>query len=152
MKRVADVLFIIVAILIVGVLGCRCLMDEVTPAKINDRTIKYAEVDKGIIGFPSLADVKRLKTEIVINHRDKQIDLKRIAQDDKLAYQDALNFIDASIAEAEYVQSLVIGDENNPFSILGLLAPLGIGTALGRRYFKRPGDLSPEEAKALKNS
>jgi len=152
MKRIKDVLLIVVSIVMLGILGCASLLDEVTPAAINDRAIKYAEKTKEDIGFPTLADVKRLKTDIIINHRDKQISLKRIAEDDTRAYGDALDFINSSIASAEYVQNLVVGSEGNPISILGLLAPLGIGTALGRRYFKRPGDLTPEEAKAVKKS
>lgn len=147
-----NVLLVVIAVVILGILGCRSLLDEITPAKVNDRSVRYAEVDRIEIGFPSLADVKMLRTEILINHRDKQIDLKRIAQDDKLGYQDALEFIDASILEAEHFQSLVIGSESNPLSLLGLLAPLGIGTALGRQYLKRPGDLSPDEVEDVKSS
>lgn len=147
MKRLKDITLIVVAIMLLGIIGCRSLLDEITPAAVNDRIIDYAGMEPDDIGFPTLADVKRIKTEVIINHRDNQIDLKRFAEDDKLGYQDALAFIDASIAESEYIQTLMIGDETQPISILGLLAPLGIGTALGRRFFKRPGDLSPEEVK-----
>ena len=147
MRKLKDISLIVVAIVLLGILGCRSLLDEITPAAVNQRIMDYAEVEPNDIGFPTLADVKRIKTEVIINHRDNQIDLKRFAEDDKLGYQDALDFIDASILEAEYIQTLMIGDETQPISILGLLAPLGIGTALGRRYLKRPGDLSPDEVK-----
>jgi len=149
-KKIKDILLIIVSIVMLGILGCSSLLDEVTPAVVGDRSLDYAEKARTEIGFPTLADVRRIKTDIIINHRDKQIDLKRVAEDDTRAYGDALQFINASIAEAQYVQNLVVGSEGNPISILGLLAPLGIGAALGRRYFKRPGDLTPEEVKTLK--
>ena len=145
MKKLANVLLIMAAIVILGIIGCRSLLDEVTPAAVNQRILDYSGVED--VGFPTLADVKRIKTEVVINHRDTQSNLKRLAEDEVLAHKDALSFIDASIAEATYIQNLVVGGDGNPISILGLLAPLGIGTALGRRYFTKPGDYKPEEVK-----
>ncbi len=146
MKKLTNILLIMAAILILGIIGCRSLLDEVTPAAVNQRILDYSGVED--VGFPTLADVKRIKTEVVINHRDTQINLKRLAENDVLAHKDALAFIDASIAESSYIQSLMVGSETQPISILGLLAPLGIGTALGRKFFKRPGDLSPDEVEA----
>lgn len=143
MKKLTNVLLIMAAIVILGIIGCRSLLDEVTPAAVNQRILDYSGVED--VGFPTLADVKRIKTEVVINHRDIQINLKRLAEDDVLAHKDALAFIDASIMESTYIQSLMVGSEAQPISILGLLAPLGIGTALGRKFLKRPGDLAPDE-------
>lgn len=147
MNRFKNILLIVAAIVILGIIGCRSLLDEVTPAAVNDRIIRYAGMEPNDIGFPTLADVKRIKTEVVINHRDTQINLKRLAEDDVLAHKDALAFIDASIMESSYIQALMVGSETQPISILGLLAPLGIGTALGRKFLKRPGDLAPDEVK-----
>lgn len=142
-----NISWFLVAVCIVSLvlISCRSVLDGITPANINDRSLDYAEVDLNSLGLiPSLADAKRVRTEIVIGHRDVQLDLKRLAQDDKLYYQDALGFIDASIAESQYVQDIVIGSEDQPFSLLGILAGLTGGAAIGKAM-KRKGDYSPEE-------
>lgn len=141
----------IVCVLLLAVVGC-ALIDEVVPAKVHKRSSDYAqvepEVSEGLLGYDSLAGAKRVKTEIVVNHRDTQIALRRAIEDDNLAYKDAEGFIDATIAQGEYLRDLVVGSEDNPFSVLGLIASLGFGgagVAIGRKYLKRPGDYSPQE-------
>jgi len=143
MKAVATTVFLI---LVLGIMGCRALLDEVTPANLPDRSIDYSGLTPEDIGnFPSLADAKRARDEIIINHRDTQIGLKRKAEDDQMDYKDALGFINASIEDATGLQELLIGSPDNPISILGLLAPLGLGALAGKELFKRGKDYSPEE-------
>ena len=136
-------------VVIIGIVGCRALLDEVTPAKIPDRSKDYAEVTpEDIGGFPSLNDATDTRVEIIIKHRDTQIGLKRRAEDDTMAYKDALGFIDQAIADSYALQALVIGSPENPISLLGLLAPLGLGALAGKEFFKRGKDYSPEEYEA----
>ena len=120
-------------------------MDEITPVKIDARSVEYAGVEKESLGFISLADAEYVKKEIIIKHRDGQINLKRIAQDDKLKYQDAFGFIDTNIEEARVLQGIIVGNEDNPYSLLGMLAPMGLATFVGRQYLRRPGDYTPAE-------
>lgn len=139
----------ILLIVVVGILGCRSLLDEITPARIRDRSADYAEITEEDIGiFPSVADATDTRIEIIIKHRDTQLDLKRLAEDDKLAYEDALGFINAAIEEAYVLQGLIIGSPENPISLLGLLAPLGLGAFAGKELFKRGKDYSPQEYEA----
>ncbi|KKK91814.1 hypothetical protein LCGC14_2709210, partial [marine sediment metagenome] len=65
-----------------------------------------------------------------------------------MAYKDALGFIDQAIADSYALQALVIGSPENPISLLGLLAPLGLGAFAGKELFKRGKDYSPEEYEA----
>jgi len=151
MKKLKSVLIILLCMVVLAVIGCRSLMDELTPIKIDERAMEYAGVEKESLGFISLADAEYLRTEIIIKHRDGQLNLKRIAQDDKIKYQDALGFIDANIDEARVLQGILVGNEDNPYSLLGLLAPMGIAGLVGRQYFRRPGDYTPEEVEVAIN-
>lgn len=138
--------------LMIGIMSCRSLLEEVMPVSINKRAVEYSEVDpEELKPYPSLADAKRIKVEIIVNHRDKQIALKRAAEDDNLEHSDAFGFINNDIAIGEANLDLVIGSEDNSFSIMGILFSLGVGgggLALGRRFLKRPGDFTPQEHEA----
>lgn len=149
MSKVKTVLLTVVCMAVLAILSCRALLEEVVPVKINERAIEYAGVDPDSFGIiESLADAKRVKVEIIINHRDVQLGLKRASEDDNLAHGDAYGFVNSNIAAGEQTLDLLIGDENSPFSIMGILFALGVGSgglALGRSYLKRPGDYTPQE-------
>jgi hypothetical protein len=127
------------------VVGCASIVDRLTPAYVEPQAAEY--VDQEPQDIYSLHDVKIIQTDTTIKHRNTQLDLKRLAEDDTYAYQDALSFIDTAIAEAEAFQQKVLGDDNNPLSVSGLLFML-TGGLVGKSFFRRPGDLTPDEAKA----
>lgn len=131
---------------VIAMIGCRSLIDSMTPADIDKRAQDYSEVDPNTIGeWKSLNDAVEVKKEIIIKHRGTQIDLKRMAQDDTILYKDAIGFIDANIEEATGLQELIIGGPENPFSVLGMLAPFGVGALAGSVLIKRRNDYTPEE-------
>ncbi len=141
-----SVMVTLLLVLVIGIVGCRALLDDLTPAKIPERSKEYAEVTpEDIGGFPSLGDATDTRVEIIIKHRDTQIGLKRRAEDDTMAYKDALGFIDQAIADSYALQAIVIGSPENPISLLGLLAPLGLGAFAGGSLIKRGKDYSPEQ-------
>lgn len=144
-----NIIIVVVCIVLLGMAGCKTLLDELTPTPINKRAMDYTGTTVEELGLiPSLADAKRIRNDIIIGHRGTQIEYKRAMEDDNLAYDDAYGFIKANIAAGEHFQSLVIGSEDNPFSLLGLIASFGlggVGVSLGRKYLKRPGDFSPQE-------
>lgn len=152
MGKVKMVLLTVVCIMILALVSCHSYLEEFIPVNIDDRAVAYAEVDPDSFGkIESLADAKRVKIEIIVNHRDKQLFLKRASEDDNLAHGDAYGFITTNIVAGEQTLDLVIGSEDNPISIMGLLATISIGgggLALGRRYLKRPGDYTPQEHEA----
>jgi len=128
-----------------AVIGCDSAMDRLIPASVHPRACEYVGMEwKDIY---SLYDLKVIADEVVIQHREAQIDLKRLSEDDKYAYQDATGFISQSISEAEAVKEAIVGADSNPLSMSGLLFML-TGGLVGRSFFRRPGDLTPEEAKA----
>jgi len=149
MSKFKTVVFSLLLALMIGVIGCRSLLEEVMPVNINKRAVEYSKIDlKELEPYPTLADAKRVKVEIIVNHRDKQISLKRQAEDDNLSNGDALGFINADIKTGDANLGLLIGSEDNPFSIMGILFSLGVGgggLALGRKFLKRPGDYTPQE-------
>ena len=151
MSKFKTILLSLILALMIGIISCRSLLEEIMPVSINKRAVEYSEIDpEELKPYPTLADAKRVKIEIIVNHRDKQIFLKRKAEDDNLANSDAYGFINQDIMTGDANLDLLIGGEDNPFSIMGILFSLGVGgggLALGRRFLKRPGDFTPEEHK-----
>lgn len=148
MNKFKITLVSILFVLLITILSCRSLLEEVMPASINKRAVAYAAVDPNDLKpYPTLADAKRVKIEIIVNHRDQQIALKRAAEDDNLYHGDALGFINQDITVGDANLDLVIGSKGNPLSIMGVLFALagGSGLAVGRKFLRRPGDFTPEE-------
>jgi hypothetical protein len=149
MKDRKNILLVTACVICLAVISCRSLLDRVTPCTVTEQSYEY--VNESLDGFKeidSLHNVKKLHNEILIGHRTKQIDLKRLAEDDEFDYSDAIGFIDANIKESEYLQDIIIGSEDQPFSLLGILAGFTGGAAIGRAL-KRKGDYSPEEVEAV---
>lgn len=135
----------VACVICLALISCRSMMDRVTPCTVTEQSYEYVEGSlDGFKEIDSLHNVKKLHNKIVIDHRTSQIDLKRLAEDDELAYSDAIGFIDANIKEAEYLQGIIVGSEDQPLSLIGILAGFTGGAAIGRAL-KRRGDYSPAE-------
>lgn len=141
-----QIIVLIIGILCLAIIGCREMMDEVTPAIVDGRSRTYLNEDpnspRKII---TLAKAKEMRKDIGIKHRDYLLDLRRDIEDDENAYQDAL-LIDARIEQSERWQNLVIGDASNPMSVMGILAGSSLAGLVGY-HIKRKGDSSPDEVK-----
>ncbi len=137
---------ILVCIVSFAILGCNEMLDRFTPSVIPEISADYSEIEVPIIleDIGTLRDAKKVRTNIVVKHRTEQLDLLRLAQDDDLAFKDAIGFIETSISAAEALQDLVVGSEGQPFSLLGVLAGVTGGTVIGK-MIKRKGDFSPDE-------
>lgn len=142
-KDKKNIMLILLTIVCIGVIGCNSLLDRATPASRHALAAGYLG-DPNKAGLTSLGQLKEDRTVAIVKHRGTQIDLKRSAEDDKLAYQDAIGFIDRNIEESQIMQDLVVGAPDQPFSLLGILAGFTGGAAIGRAL-KRKGDFSPEE-------
>lgn len=148
MKDKKNLLLVVACVICLAVISCRSMMDRVTPCTQTEQSYEY--VHGSLDGFKeidSLHNVKKLRTEIVIKHRTEQIGYLRAAEDDDNANSDAIGFITGNIKEAEYFQGVIVGSEDQPFSLLGILAGFTGGAAIGRAL-KRKGDYSPEECEA----
>lgn len=149
MKDRKNLLLVVACVICLAVISCRSMMDRATPTTVTEQSYEY--VHGSLDGFKeidSLHNVKKLHNEIVIKHRTDQIDLKRLAEDDELDYSDAIGFINANIKEAEYLQGIIVGSENQPLSLIGILAGFTGGAAIGRAL-KRKGDYSPTEVEEV---
>lgn len=149
MKDKKNILLVVACVICLAVISCRSMLDRVTPCTQTEQSYEY--VHGSLDGFKeidSLHNVKKLRTEIVIKHRTEQIGYLRAAEDDDNANSDAIGFITGNIKEAEYFQGVIVGSEDQPFSLLGILAGFTGGAAIGRAL-KRKGDYSPEEVEAV---
>ncbi|KKN69768.1 hypothetical protein LCGC14_0437140 [marine sediment metagenome] len=149
MKNKTNLLLVIACITSLAVISCRSMMDRVTPTTVTEQSYEYVEGSlDGFKEIDSLHNVKKLRTKIIIKHRTEQIGYLRAAEDDDHANSDAIGFINANIKEAEYLQGIIVGSEDQPLSLIGILAGFTGGAAIGRAL-KRKGDYSPEEVEAV---
>ena len=66
-KKIKTTIMTLIFILILGVLGCRTLVDSITPSNIDKRAQKYSEVSDEEIGkWESLNDAIEVRKEIII--------------------------------------------------------------------------------------
>lgn len=151
MRDWKNYLLLIVGLSALAILSCRSALDKFTPANPPKPALAYIEAEPNSFGFYSLADARETKYQVQLKHRSEQLDLKRQLQDDSLLHGDAINSVDYSIEESEIVQDIVIGSEQQPISILGILGGSGIGLLAGR-LMKRKGDLDPKEAEIEKSN
>lgn len=145
MKDRKNILLVLACVVCLAIISCRSMMDRVTPCTQTEQSYEY--IHGSLDGFKeidSLHNVKKLRTKIIIKHRTEQIDYLRAAEDDDNANSDAIGFITGNIKEAEYLQGVIVGSEDQPFSLMGILAGFSGGAAIGR-MLKRKGDYSPTE-------
>ena len=144
-------LLIFVVLACMMLIGCRTLLDNVTPAPISTVITNYTEEpvpEWG--GFTTLKELRDQEALAKIKHREEQIDLRRLAEDDKRNYHDVIAYTEANIAATEAYQDAFVGAVEQGSGMLptGGLVTLALGLAgggfLGRKT-KRPGDSSPEE-------
>lgn len=141
------ILLTLIGIIALTIIGCNTLLDSVTPCHLPTRSLAYVGTEPNSV-LPTLNSARILRNEIIIKHRDTQIDYLRLAEDDTLAYHDAKGWIENEITESQKLQDLFIGSAEQPFSILGILGSGGIGLAIGKSFFKRKKDYTPEEYQA----
>jgi hypothetical protein len=141
-KDIKNIILIICCAICLAVISCGNLVDRITPASLPKQTSEYLKIPHK--DLCSLYDIKSIRNDVIITHRKAQVEFLRLAQDDEAEYQDAIQFIQTAIADSQSFQDMVVGSEGNQFSVLGIMAGLTGGAALGRS-FKRKGDLSPEE-------
>ena len=145
MKDKKNWFLLIVCILSLAVIGCQSMLDEFTPCIIGKQPQTYLGVADPNRCIVSLATAKEMLSDIDILHHVKQQTLLRQAQDDNYGHSLAYSYISASVKMSEQFQAVVVGAEDQPFSLLGVLAGFTGGAAIFNMR-KRKGDYSPEEA------
>ena len=144
-----NVICIVLAMLGLALLGCNTAIDHVTPAPVSSIVTEYVGHNvPSWHGFTTLYNVRQLNLEIDIKHRVDQLKFIRLIEDDDLRHSFAKAYNDAAQAEGQTFQDVIVGSDNNPFSLAGLLATAAPGLMLGRAM-KRKQDYSPEQVKKL---
>jgi len=148
-------MLLLVALACLAIIGCTGpLADNFTPAPITKHVLEYTETDPCDIplwmNYTTLKVLKDQEVSARVKHREEQINLRRLAQDDKRQYTDVINYTTPNIEAVEQIQGTILGATEGAASGLpgGGLLMLALGAAgggaAGRRY-KRPGDKSPAE-------
>jgi len=147
LSKLLNTLMILVCVVGIAVTGCDSLINRMIPIDVSPHTTAYAGADPDHIY--NLYEAKRLMDDVLILHRENLLELGRGIEDENNAHKDARDFLDASIAESEAFKEIVVGNDNNPLSVSGLLFML-TGGLVGRSFFKRPGDKDPTEVAQIK--
>ena len=142
-KDFKNLFLVLIMVACLVVMGCGSILNMVTPGVMPKPTADYLG-DPNTVGITTLDKLVEAKTDVIVKHRRAQTDLLREAQDDEVGYKDAIGFIETNIDESRVVQDIVVGSEDQPFSVLGILAGFAGGAAIGRAL-KRKGDYTPEE-------
>jgi len=144
--RKRDYVMIVIGLLCLATISCNSVIDSITPVKVPNASLQYLNIE--LDGWMNLVEARELRDEIIIRHRNNQRDYLRTAEDDKMYFNDAM-IIQENIKQTEEWQAMIIGDESHPFSILGIMAGLFPGLAVGGVFIKRPTDLTKQEVEVI---
>lgn len=143
-----NVALMLLCLICLAGISCGGFIDRLTPCEVTEQSMEYANRDFPPLGIMTLYEAKQIQERIIIKHRVSQLSVKRIAEDDKYAHDDAIGFINDNIAASQKFQGVVVGSATDPMSIMGLLGIGGLGL-LGGRMQKRKGDLAPAEVEEV---
>ena len=144
-----SVLLILVCLLCVAVISCRSMVDRFTPCEVPEQAYEYVNGSmEGYAELDSLYNVRKMRLEMIIQHRTDLISLKRAIEDEDYGYDDAVGLINNQIEESQNFQDLVVGGPDTEFSLIGILAGFTGGAAIGK-MLKRKGDYSPVEVEEV---
>ena len=144
-----SVLLIVVCLLCVAVISCRSMVDRFTPCEVPEQAYEYVNGSmEGYTELDSLYNVRKMRLEMIIQHRTDLIGLKRAIEDEDYGYDDAVGLINNQIEESQNFQDFVVGGPDTEFSLIGILAGFTGGAAIGK-MLKRKGDYSPTEVEEV---
>ena len=144
-----SVALILICILCVAVISCRSMIDRVTPCEVPEQAYEYVHGTlDGYKEVDSLYNVRKLRLQMIIQHRTDLIGLKRAIEDEGYEYNDAIGLVNNQIEESQAFQDLVVGGPDTEFSLIGILAGFTGGAAIGK-MLKRKGDYSPAEVEEV---
>ena len=148
------VLCTLIGIIGIATLSCNNLMNRVIPADLPEKSVQYVAdacdftLPINIYGFTSLYDAQRLESQVVFTYEARKREFQRMLEDNEFEFDAAAGPLRLSISESEQFKTQMIGDETTPFSIVGMLSFLGIGTGgmlFGKNKLQRKGDYTPEQ-------
>ena len=149
MKNKMNVFLILICLLCVAVISCRSMIDRFTPCEVPEQAYEYVNGSMdGYAELDSLYNVRKMRLEMIIQHRTDLIGLRRAIEDEGYASDDAIGLIDDEIKESQELQNFVVGGAGTDFSLMGILAGFTGGSAIFNMR-KRKGDFSPVEVEEV---
>jgi len=140
MKTTRTILTVLCAVGFVGLMvGC-AFQDYLTPCFVDERVAEYtgAELTNG--PFTSIADAKRLGREMnFISVEKREAWLQEIEKNSRL-HAFLADSIAVNLIPAQELQKTLF----SPTGVFGAMTGL-MGLGAGAVFFKRPGDLRPED-------
>lgn len=130
-----------------AIMGCQPLLDSVTPTRIPNSAEIYLNKEIGKENWTSLQTADDILNEITFQHRDVQLDLHRLIDDDKYSAERAIAGMNLSITTAQTWQERIVGSLDNPNSLFGILAAAGLFT--GGLFTKKPGTFSKQQVEEI---
>lgn len=129
MKNWKSYILLLVGLVCLAVTSCRTYIDKLTPCPLTKKALAYTESEPNDFGwFHSLDDGERLLRGIISMRRDRLEEWNYWIRKDENAYNDAKGQQEPIVIETRETQERVIGSEDQPLSILGILSYLGIGS------------------------
>jgi len=126
MKDWKSILLLAVGLACIAITNCS-MLDNIVPVNLPQASLKYLDIDPNEVGFPSLQKAKDILNDMVLVHYERAMGFKRLLEDENYEYGFCKGLLEPAIREGEAWKALIIGDEDQPFSILGILSYLGIG-------------------------
>ena len=144
-----SVILVLVCLLCVAVISCRSMIDRFTPCEVPEQAYEYVNGSMdGYTELDSLYNVRKMRLDMIIQHRTDLISLKRAIEDEDYGYDDAIGLVNNQIEESQAFQDLVVGGPETEFSLIGIIAGFTGGAAIGK-MLKRKGDYSPAEVEEV---
>jgi len=125
------------------------MIDRFTPCEVPEQAYEYVNGSMdGYTELDSLYNVRKMRLDMIIQHRTDLISLKRAIEDEDYGYDDAIGLVNNQIEESQAFQDLVVGGPETEFSLIGIIAGFTGGAAIGK-MLKRKGDYSPAEVEEV---
>lgn len=137
MKKIWKLVIAIATMGIIIMLGCAAVMDGVTPCELEEGAVLYSSQPKTkYVPWTTLLDSKRIDAWLDYKHEEKQIDYRRLAEDDSHWYGFLKDRTTLYQQGAMEFQQTVF----SPEGAIGLLIPTLFGGTLGALLIPRLGE------------
>ena len=138
----------VVIIFVMGLAAGCSMMNDFWPAQISSQAVRYTGKDPNSLKWweKNIGSAREVRNDVIDIYVSQQLFLQYEASLNKEKYQQALDFLDLSIKQAEADRAAAIGTLDKPGWLLaGLLTLLPVGSYLAGWKTQRPQDYNETE-------